>query len=51
VDEKIYFNPEQFDGFRFSNARDMDEEVTTTGYSTVNASPEHLVFGLGRHAW
>jgi len=51
MDEDIYSNPEQFDGFRFSNARDMDEDVTTTRYSAFNASPEHLVFGLGRHAW
>ena len=51
MDETIYSNPENFDGFRFSNARDMDGDVTTTRYSTVNVSPEHLVFGLGRHAW
>ena len=51
MDEGIYSNPEQFDGFRFSNARDMDEDFTTTRYSAVSASPEHLGFGVGRHAW
>ena len=51
MDKDIYSNPEQFDGFRFSNAWDMDEDFTTTRYSVVSASPEHLVFGVGRHAW
>ena len=53
MDEDIYSNPEQFDGFRFSNAsaRDMDKDFTTTRYSAVSASPEHLVFGVGQHAW
>lgn len=51
MDENIYSNPERFDGIRFSNARDMNEDVTTSRYSPVNVSPEHLVFGLGRHAW
>jgi cytochrome P450 len=51
MDENIYSNADKFDGFRFSNARNMDDDVTTAKYSTVSVSPEHLVFGLGRHAW
>lgn len=50
MDENIYSNPEQFDGFRFSKARDMDGDFTTI-HSAVSTSPEYLAFGLGRHTW
>jgi cytochrome P450 len=50
MDENIYSNPEQFDGFRFSKARDMGGAITTI-HSAVSTSPEYLAFGLGRHTW
>ena len=51
VDEEIYSNPHKFDGFRFSGLHDSDGKVTRTGNSAVSTSPNHLAFGLGRHAW
>ena len=51
TDENIYSNPEQFDGFRFSKARDMGGYITVTSHSAVSGSPEYLPFGLGRHSW
>ena len=51
VDEEIYSNPHKFDGFRFSGLHDNDGNVTRTGNSAVSTSPDHLAFGLGRHAW
>jgi len=49
MDENIYSNPEQFDGFRFSKARDMGGDIMMASHSAVSTSPEYLVFGLGRH--
>jgi cytochrome P450 len=51
MDEEIYSNSEQFDGFRFSKLSDLDGGDAETKYQAVNTSPEHLVFGFGRHAW
>ena len=51
MDEEIYSNPGQFDGFRFSKHRDIDGDVAKAGLSAVSLSPDHLSFGLGRHAW
>jgi len=51
VDEEIYPNPDKFDGFRFSGLHDSDGNVARTGNSAVSTSPNHLAFGLGRHAW
>jgi len=51
MDENIYSNPEQFDGFRFSKACDMGGDITMTSHSAVSTSPEYLAFGLGRHTW
>jgi len=50
MDEEIYPNPEQLDGCRFLKTHDINGDVATTGFSSVSTSPNHLTFGLGRHA-
>jgi len=50
MDEEIYLNPEQFDGFRFSKLSGLDGDIAETKYQALTTSPEHLVFGFGRHA-
>lgn len=51
VDEEIYSNPERFDGFRFSGLHDNDGNIAKARSLAVSTSPDHLAFGLGRHAW
>jgi len=51
MDEEIFSNPEQLDGFRFSKTRDIDGDLVAGGFSSVSISPNNLTFGLGRHAW
>jgi Cytochrome P450 len=53
TDEEVYTNADKFDGFRFSKLRgsDGDASVVTNRHQVVSISPEHLAFGLGRHAW
>jgi cytochrome P450 len=52
TDERIYPNPDEFDGFRFAKLRESGEEDTMTSrYQTVSTSSEHLAFGIGRHTW
>jgi len=51
MDEEIYSNPEQFDGFRFSKFSGMGDDVPKTGLSAASTSSKHLSFGFGRHAW
>ena len=52
-DERIYPNPDQFDGFRFAKLRDSESEGDTMAsrYLMVSPSSENLNFGLGRHTW
>ncbi len=54
-DERIYPNPDEFDGFRFAKLRESEGRNatgnTTGGYQVISTSSEHLAFGLGRHAW
>jgi hypothetical protein len=50
TDERIYPNPDGFDGFRFSKLRESERDTTMTSrHQAVSASSEHLAFGLGRH--
>ncbi|KAF8494612.1 cytochrome P450 [Russula emetica] len=49
TDERIYSNPNEFDGFRFEKLRKIEQDTTTSKYQTVSASSEHLAFGVGRH--
>ncbi|KAF4621783.1 hypothetical protein D9613_012093 [Agrocybe pediades] len=48
MDENIYENPHEFNGFRFLNMRDEDGE--NIKHQIVSLSPESLTFGTGRHA-
>lgn len=49
MDESLYKNAHEFDGFRFSRMRDENGESARL-YST-NTSHEFLMFGHGKHAW
>ncbi|KAI9440521.1 cytochrome P450 [Lactarius indigo] len=49
MDEDIYTNAEEFDGFRFAKLRERDG-VALAGYQAVSGSTEYLTFGYGRHA-
>jgi len=52
ADERIYPNPDKFDGFRFAKLRENESEgqTMTSRNQTVAVSAEHLPFGLGLHA-
>ncbi|KAF8467567.1 cytochrome P450 [Russula ochroleuca] len=50
TDERIYSNPDEFDGFRFAKLRESEEDTMTSRHQAVSTSNEHLAFGLGRHA-
>jgi hypothetical protein len=48
TDERIYPNPDEFDGFRFAKLRESEGDTTMTSkYQSVSPSSEHLPFGLG----
>ena len=49
--QAFYENPGEFDGFRFYNLRDKDEQDGVTKYQMVNTSTDYLAFGHGKHAW
>ena len=51
TDERIYPNPDEFDGFRFSKLRESEGDTTVSRHQTVSTSAEHLAFGIGRHTW
>jgi cytochrome P450 len=51
TDERIYPNPDDFDGFRFAKLREMEGHTAASKYQSVSASSEHLVFGIGRNKW
>ena len=53
TDEKIYPNPDEFDGFRFAKPQESegDASAVTNRRQMISISPEYLTFGLGRHAW
>lgn len=55
-DERIYPNPDEFDGFRFAKLRESERCDAVTGNTTsrhqvTSISTEQLAFGLGRGAW
>ncbi|KAH9975527.1 cytochrome P450 [Lactifluus volemus] len=49
-DEEVYNNADKFEGFRFSKLREHDGDGVTTRHQVVSVSPEHVSWGLGRHA-
>ncbi len=52
MDDEIYPNAQNFDGFRFSKLREGEgDDVMAAGHQLVTTSAELLGFGLGRHAW
>jgi len=48
-DAKIYENPTEFDGFRFSRIREQQGQEAK--HQMVSLSNDYLAFGTGRHAW
>ena len=48
-DESIYQNATEFDGFRFSNLRELEGE--SSKYHCSKTGTEFLSFGHGHHAW
>jgi hypothetical protein len=51
MDEDIYSNPRDFDGFRFSKLSESNGDTAENKHQAVTTSPEHLAFGFGRSAW
>ena len=51
MDEEIYPNAQEFDGFRFLKLRKKGDDILETRHQLVNATAELLGFGCGRHAW
>jgi cytochrome P450 len=51
TDERIYPNPDEFDGFRFSKLREIEGYNMTSKHQAVSTSRENLVFGFGQHTW
>jgi cytochrome P450 len=49
MDENIYENPRDFNGYRFSKMGEQDGE--SAKFQASNTSPEYLPFGHGHHAW
>jgi cytochrome P450 len=49
MDEEIYENPNQFNGFRFSELRKRDGE--SSRHLSTDTSVEFLHFGFGHHTW
>jgi hypothetical protein len=49
TDERIFENPNEFDGFRFAKLRENGAE--TNGLQMTSTSVQNLSFGVGRHAW
>jgi Cytochrome P450 len=51
TDERIYPNPDEFDGFRFAKLRETESYSMTSRHQAASTSNENLVFGHGRHTW
>jgi len=51
TDERIYENPNEFDGFRFAKLRESEGYAVRGRHQVISTSADNLSFGLGRHAW
>ena len=52
VDEEIYEDALTFKPFRFAEARGgADDARDAVKNQMIATSPQHLLFGLGKHAW
>ena len=49
LDNSIYANAREYDGFQFSQMRENDSE--NPKFHAVHTSTEFLAFGYGRHSW
>ena len=49
LDEDNYPNPNEFQGFRFSEMR--EDEGESTKHQTVALGLDWVIFGGGKHAW
>ena len=50
-DERIYGNPDEFDGFRFAKLRESEGDDAAGRHQMISTSTENLTFALGRHTW
>ena len=50
-DERIYANPDEFDGFRFANLRESEGDDAAGRHQMISTSTENLAFAVGRHTW
>ena len=51
MDEILYENPNEFDGFRFAKLRESEGDAVTNRHRLISASATNLSWGLGRHSW
>jgi cytochrome P450 len=49
LNDDIYPNAHQFDGFRFAKIREAEGQGTTNQF--VATSNDYIAFGHGKHAW
>ncbi len=50
-DERVFTNPDVFDGLQFAKLRESEGDILKNRYQTVSTCHERLSFGVGRHAW
>ena len=50
-DERIYSNPDEFDGFRFAKLRESEGDSAISRHQAVASSIDHLAFAVGKHTW
>lgn len=52
MDKEIYEDPLTFKPFRFAEAREgADDARDAVKNQMIATNPQHLLFGLGKHAW
>ena len=49
LDGAFYENPDTFDPFRFSRARDLNGKGSNEQFASTSIN--YVPFGLGKHAW
>jgi cytochrome P450 len=51
TDERIFENPNEFDGFRFAKLHESEGNPVTNRHQVISTSTKNMNFGLGRHTW